>query len=526
MVLYDFSMTDWDERRRSNELNLGDNSDYQFPAVMLDLIDTAEMQRMRDVRQLGFVPWTYPGSTHTRFVHSIGTCRDTGLTLDQLADNGFTQAEQFRLALGAAGLFHDVGQFPLSHGLDQLIGPLLGFSHEQISADLVAGDYSLREFLESLPSSIMSEDMRRAQLEVLRRVPLPAEVLTRHGVPPELVAQIIDGARAERKSVPDAIGKNHFLRQLLDGAVFDVDKGEYLVRDPQMTGVHETGFSLGRIVSNLGIVDFEGGLHLAIERGGLEALEHLVATRKKMYPTVYTHRTVVEHEAMFYEAIKRFIKSMHGEGNGEFARRVYLLNDSQFEAYLAQGKDPVATRLYVTAKYDRRNRHRIVYGTEAKTIPSMLDSVDHKELALLQKLGEIGGDFPEDTIRDEILKRANAGRGKANKLEDHDVIVYNRVSKGLRTRADFLRKFDIRVFSGRRLRGDTPRSKYESQGPVVYNARDFVGGKDDFHDEHLDRLFRTFTGHEVSYYFAVLTPKENRERVQRATQDYVADLLK
>ncbi|KAI8790200.1 deoxynucleoside triphosphate triphosphohydrolase SAMHD1 [Biomphalaria glabrata] len=36
------------------------------------IVDTKEFQRLRDIKQLGFVDFVFPGATHTRFEHALG----------------------------------------------------------------------------------------------------------------------------------------------------------------------------------------------------------------------------------------------------------------------------------------------------------------------------------------------------------------------------------------------------------------------------------------------------------------------
>jgi HD superfamily phosphohydrolase len=49
--------------------------DVYLTKLEKELVDTTAFQRLRRVRQLGTTHWVYPGATHTRFAHSLGTLR-------------------------------------------------------------------------------------------------------------------------------------------------------------------------------------------------------------------------------------------------------------------------------------------------------------------------------------------------------------------------------------------------------------------------------------------------------------------
>ena len=85
------------------------------------VVDHPWVQRLRHIRQLGFVSLVYPGAVHDRFQHSLGVMHLAGARFQRLVDAGqlgeFSAADlqyAYRLAR-FAGLLHDVGHAPFSH---------------------------------------------------------------------------------------------------------------------------------------------------------------------------------------------------------------------------------------------------------------------------------------------------------------------------------------------------------------------------------------------------------------------------
>src|SRR5579871_579155 len=98
----------------------------------MQLLDTRVVQRLRYVRQLGLAFLVYPGATHSRFEHALGTYHLSRRTLGLLQEHETVPADAAAVARMAA-LLHDVGHYPFSHALEEIGAP----HHEEISRPLV-----------------------------------------------------------------------------------------------------------------------------------------------------------------------------------------------------------------------------------------------------------------------------------------------------------------------------------------------------------------------------------------------------
>src|SRR5260370_28441048 len=99
----------------------------------LAIIDSEPFQRLRYVRQLGHAFLVYPGATHSRFEHALGTYHLARRATVELAAQGQltdVAPEEVRTAHLAA-LLHDIGHYPFSHALEEAGLP----SHEGLAAE-------------------------------------------------------------------------------------------------------------------------------------------------------------------------------------------------------------------------------------------------------------------------------------------------------------------------------------------------------------------------------------------------------
>src|SRR4051812_30595551 len=101
-------------------------------ALLFRLINAAEFQRLRRVRQLGFASLAYPGADHSRYSHSLGVMETARKILGQLC-RSFTIAEEDQTLCLAASLLHDLGHGPFSNVFERVSG----FDHEEITRRII-----------------------------------------------------------------------------------------------------------------------------------------------------------------------------------------------------------------------------------------------------------------------------------------------------------------------------------------------------------------------------------------------------
>lgn len=225
--------------------------------VLLALLDTREVQRLRRIRQLGLSFLVYPGAEHSRFSHSLGVLHVAGTVLDRVAAR-HPVSDDDRLVTLCACLLHDVGHGPFSHALE----PFTGVRHEVYSRELITS-----------PGTEVNA--------VLAGVD-PAL--------PQRVAARVDRTEAEPSFLGDIVSSQ-----------LDADRLDYILRDGHATGVRIGAFDLERILALLDVADG----HLAVHVGAQEAVEGYLLARFHMYKQVYLHKTSRTAERMLEAALRR-----------------------------------------------------------------------------------------------------------------------------------------------------------------------------------------------------------------------------
>ncbi len=256
--------------------------------VVLDLLETLEVQRLSGIRQLGPTYLVFPGANHSRLEHVLGAghmaCR---------AAKALDLPEDEADLLACAALLHDVGHGPFSHTLESILDRSLGIDHMDFTQAIITGK---------------EDNVRPEEREAMPDVPRIHEVLCDYGLDPEQVARLVRGVEAPEYDLtaPEpGGGQSHFaghryLPQLMHSAV-DVDQLDYLQRDAHYTGVVHGKIDFDRLVETMAVHNGQ----LVFERKGVSAVEGVLVARALMYSAVYFHKTVRIAELMMARAVER-----------------------------------------------------------------------------------------------------------------------------------------------------------------------------------------------------------------------------
>ena len=236
--------------------------------LIMDLIQTPEVQRLRRIRQLGVGHLVFPGAEHTRFNHALGAMALMQDALTNLSEKGTPISPEERTAALAAALLHDVGHGAFSHTLEhQLIDD---FEHEKMS---------------------------RAILLHLN--------------------EQLDGALDLALSIFDDTYERPFFHQLVSSQL-DMDRLDYLRRDSFYTGVAEGEVGVQRLLKTMRVHPLAGGAdsEIMVEGKGIYAVENFLISRRLMYWQVYMHKTVLAGDEVLRAILRRAASHLNGPGSG------------------------------------------------------------------------------------------------------------------------------------------------------------------------------------------------------------------
>ena len=231
--------------------------------VLLELINSKEMQRLRRIKQLGGTHQVYQSAEHSRFCHSLGVYFIVRKMIFN-SEIGDYINDYDKLTVMCAALLHDLGHGPFSHCFEEAFG----YNHEEYTIKIINNDSEVHHILENFEPGFS-------------------------------------------KKVSSVIAKTHpnkILIQMISSQL-DADRMDYLLRDSYFTGTTYGHFDLYRILRVMKVFNNK----IVYKASGVQAIENYILARYHMYWQVYYHPTSRSYEQLLISIFRR-MKDLYLDG--------------------------------------------------------------------------------------------------------------------------------------------------------------------------------------------------------------------
>jgi len=236
----------------------------EWEAVIVELIDSEWLQRLREVSQTANTKLVYMFSEHSRFGHSLGVAYLTNMLMDRLAELFPEKVAPYRTAVSAAAILHDIGHLaPGSHTAWKTWFPEEKDSHELVGIRIIKEDPQIQTILHKYGKDTA-----------------------------ELVIKIL----SESEDLPS------WTWEILSGGGWNTDRGNWCIVDSILAGVSYGKYNITALIGSIVITDDN---HLAVKENRLDAMMHFAVSRHAMYSQVYQHRVLLSADTLNRAVVQR-----------------------------------------------------------------------------------------------------------------------------------------------------------------------------------------------------------------------------
>jgi uncharacterized protein len=357
------------------------HSFIRFDDTEKRLLSLWPMQRLRYIHQNAAAYLLYPGATHSRFEHALGTMEMATRVFDTITaqrnrsqyNNDIFPTEEkmiyWRSVVRLAALCHDIGHLPFSHAVERDF-----ISHEILTKDRLFSS-ELKVFFE------------------------------KEGFDVEDIAEVALGEKVMEKTFSSW---KKILSEVITGDVFGADRMDYLLRDSYYTGAAFGKFDHYRLIDMLRILPEAMNserMTLGIEEGGISSAEDLLFSRYCMFKQVYFHAITRVYSLHLSDFLKAWMAA-----DSTVRERVPEMTDNEvLVAMLAASREKEHPGHKAACCMLHRKHDKLLYKS-MHSIENNYDETEHIYIALEEVLGK------------EVLRRDT--RDKVDPEPNFSVLTY------------------------------------------------------------------------------------------------------
>lgn len=366
----------------------------------IGIIEHPFFQRLRNIKQLGFSEYVFPGATHTRYLHSIGVMNVSTLVFNNLfKDQNSADIKRLKETLRLGCLLHDIGHAPLSHSTESVM-PMV--SALKLPAQFMNGkkDYQATHedyTIKSITDSSFTESFKAVTKEF--------------GVSPTAVAELVIGETAN----PEYFTVNNInyfplLHQLVSSEM-DCDRMDYLLRDSYFCGVSYGKFDLDWIIDNLKVSLDGNKAYLGISERAISTFDDFLISRFHMFMMVYFHYRAVCLEQILF----RYFKDAPKEYSIPADIEAYLEHDDSYLYKILKNSKNIWAKKIVTNTIPKKIMETFgdAYIKEMNELENYLKSeqIDYIKCSSRGRLSKYYGQnqsdhgFPMKVVRESLLSK-------------------------------------------------------------------------------------------------------------------------
>jgi HD superfamily phosphohydrolase len=352
-------------------------------------------QRLRNIKQLGFSEYVFPGATHTRYLHSIGVMEVGNKVFKKLFKNELQnlnlvpEFERLLETFKMACLLHDIGHAPLSHSTETVMPEISKLKLPSPFKEILNLDPKRQASHEDYTIKAIVDSSFSESFSLLR---------AKYGVEKNQIAELVIGQTSKPEYFTIA-GKNYFpvLHQLISSEL-DCDRMDYLLRDSYFCGVSYGHYDLDWMLDNLCLSpDEKGNVYLGLSERAVVTFDDFLLSRYHMFIMVYFHYRAVCLEQLLY----RFFETSPAEYSIPADIEQYVEHDDHY-----------------LMKVLRNSKNRFAQAIVSNTIPTKIyESFNDGQLAKLNLLQRYMESKGIEFIRGSSQSRLSKYYGKEMRPE-------------------------------------------------------------------------------------------------------------